>query len=145
MGRGKAQKTLDLVVVAVKILAESRVGGESRTRPAPGAGRGGLAALDTWLQDEHGDTGSDERSSACDEQVFHTHLLRADAVSPLRLSGSGMSRAMAPGSRAVRDDTLVDKIAHRGSECPTPAGSDAEERGRVIWVEGLDGVANPRE
>jgi len=145
MGRGKAQKTLDLVVVAVKILAESRVGGESRTRPAPGAGRGGLAALDTWLQDEHGDTGSDERSSACDEQVFHTHLLRADAVSPLRLSEPSMRWAMASGARAVRDDTLVYKIAHRGAECPTPAGSDAEERGRVVWVEGLDGVAKPRD
>ena len=52
---------------------------------------------------------------------------------------------MASGARAVGADPLVDTMAHRGSECPTPAGRDAEERGRVIWVEGLDGVANPRE
>jgi len=68
-----------------------------------------------------------------------------EAVRPRRISGPGMRRARASGARAVRDDPLIDKIAHRGSECPTPAGSDAEERGRVIWVEGLDGVANPRE
>ena len=58
-----------------------------------------------------------------------------EAVRPPRLSGLGMSRTMASGSRVVGADTLVDKLAHRGSECPTPAGRNAEERGRVIWVE----------
>jgi hypothetical protein len=68
-----------------------------------------------------------------------------EAVRPLHLSRPGMRRAMAPRPRAVGADPLADEIAHSRSECPTPTGRDAEERRRRIWVEGLDGVANPRD
>jgi hypothetical protein len=45
---------------------------------------------------------------------------------------------------AVGADPLVGKIPHNGSECATPPGRDAQERGWVIRVDGLASVAKPR-
>jgi len=66
-------------------------------------------------------------------------------VHPPRLTGPGLSRALASRARAGGADPFVGKVDHNGSECAPPPGRDAEKRGRAIWVEGLDGIAKPRD
>lgn len=109
------------------------------TRCARGADDRALADPGRRLQDQRGQTGADEQRGACDEEVFHTHVLRSDAVRPRRLSRQGRRRAIASELLAVGGRELVykvpDKLAQGGLQLPKADFGNRKERGRAVWVE----------
>jgi len=62
--------------------------------------------------EEHAQTEANDQGRTPDEQVFHAHLLRADAVSALGLSHRGLHRPLVSGVLAVGGGERVEKIAH---------------------------------